>query len=385
MPVLRTFLRILLRTWAATYAGAGLALPAAPAHAQDNTPIKVGAVLSISGAAAGLGIPERTGALAAEKAINAAGGIGGRPVQLVIEDDTTNPDTAVSKVNDLIYNQKVVAVLGGSNLPASVAMGGITDKAHVPQMAFTGLGPDVEKNRRCEFHMFTSHELNARALLTFSLDALHARKLAVLHDSGYGAVVMREFNRILKQYPVEIVDVEKFELSATDVTAQAARIRAAGPEAIIVIALQAAPFRAIRDLQMKQPIVAVNGASSYEIVSAMGSAADNVIFPEFVVSEDPLPQQRDFVDYLAKEFGVRAKNAEAVAWDGLQVIARALGKAGAGATGEALCDAVRAPWAGVTTQYDFAARDMTGITLSGYIFSKLVDGKYTRLPYRMKD
>ncbi len=286
-----------------------MGLPPA-AHAQSKEPIKIGAVLSISGAAAGLGVPERNGALAAEKEINDNGGVNGRPIKLIVEDDTTNPDTAVSKVNDLIYNQKIVAMIGGTNLPPTVAMGGITDKLKLPQFAFTGLGPPVEKTRTCEFHMFVAHELNARALLGYAIEFLKAKKVAVLYDSGYGTVVMREFDRIVNQYPVQVVDREKFELSATDVTAEAAKIKASNPDVILVIAVQAAPFRAIRNLQMKQPIIAVNGASSYEIVSAMGSAADNIIFPEFVVNEDPLPNQVKFIEYMKKNFNIRAKNAE---------------------------------------------------------------------------
>lgn len=356
-----------------------------PAQAQSQEPIKIGAVLSVSGAAAGLGIPERSGALAAEKEINEKGGVNGRPIKLIVEDDTTNPDTAVSKVNDLIYNQKVVAVIGGSNLPSSVAIGGITDKIKVPQFAFTGLGPAAEKARTCEFHMFTAHDLNARALLGYAVEFLKAKTIGVLYDSGYGAVVMREFDRVVDQYPVKIVAKEKFELSATDVTAEAAKIKAANPDAIFIVTVQAAPFRAVRNLQMKQPIVAVNGSSSYETVNAMGSAADNIIFPEFVVTEDPLPNQAEFVAYMQKNFNIKAKNAEAVAWDAVHAIAAALKKVGPDAGHEALCEAVKGPFSGVTTQYDFSAPDMTGVKLSGYLFSKLVNGQYTRLPDRLKD
>jgi branched-chain amino acid transport system substrate-binding protein len=362
------------------------ALLAAPlAQAQTQEPIKIGGVLSISGAAAGLGVPERNGALAAEKAINANGGVNGRPIKLIIEDDTTNPDTAVSKVNDLIYNQKVVAMIGGTNLPPAVAIGGITDKIKMPQFTFTGLGPAVEKTRTCVFHMFTAHDMNARALLGYAVEFLKAKTIGVLYDSGYGTVVMREFDKVIDQYPIKVVAKEKFELSATDVTAEAAKIKAANPDAIIVIAVQAAPFRSIRNLQIKQPIIAVNGASSYEIVSAMGSAADNIIFPEFVVAEDPLPNQKKFIDYMQKNYNIKPKNAEAVAWDAVHVIVEALKKAGPNANYEQLCQAARMKYNGVTTQYDFASPDMTGIKLSGYLFSKLVNGQYTRLPDRLKD
>jgi branched-chain amino acid transport system substrate-binding protein len=67
------------------------------------------------------------------------------------------------------------------------------------------------------------------------------------------------------------------------------------------------------------------------------------------------------------------------------VIAAALEKVGPDAGNEKLCAAIRGPYNGVTTDYDFSADDMTGIKLSGYIFSKVVNGQYTRLPTRLKD
>jgi branched-chain amino acid transport system substrate-binding protein len=352
---------------------------------QGQEPIKIGAVLSVTGPAAGLGVPERNGAIVAEKAINAQGGIKGRPIKLIVEDDTTNPDTAVTKANDLIFNQKVVALLGGTNIAPTVAMGGITDRVKLPQFAFTGLGPEVEKSRNCVFHMFTPHALNARTLFEYARH-INAKRVATLHDSGYGTVVMRELANITKLYPdIQMVAVEKFELGATDVTAQAAKIKALNPDAIFVIAVTATPFRSIRQLQMTQPIIALNGASSYEIVNAMGSAANDVIYPEFVVYEDPLPHQKQFIDLVMKETGTKAKNPESVAWDAMHVIKAAIEKVGPDAGNEKLCQAIRGPYKGVTTDYDFSQPDMTGIKLSGYIFSKLVNGQYTRLPYRMKD
>ena len=91
---------------------AAASLPA-PSRGQAQEPIRIGAVLSVTGAAAGLGVPERNGAVVAEKTINAKGGIKGRPIRIIVEDDTSNPDTAVTKANDLIFNQKVVTVFGG--------------------------------------------------------------------------------------------------------------------------------------------------------------------------------------------------------------------------------------------------------------------------------
>ena len=75
------------------------------------------------------------------------------------------------------------------------------------------------------------------------------------------------------------------------------------------------------------------------------------------------------------------KNYEAAGWDAVHMIARALEKAGPDADPEAIATALREPYKGVLATYNFAAADMTGIDLSSYVYSKLVNGKFTRLPF----
>ena len=369
----------------ALWVGAALLSFAAtkPVAAQaTGEPIKVGAIVSITGAGAGLGIPERNGIQLAEKTINAKGGVNGRPIKVVIEDDASNPDTALSKANDMIYNQKVVALLGPSLTANTVAIGGLTHNLNMPQLAYTGIGPAVEKQRTCVFHMPPPQRLNAQALLEYA-KSINAKKLGVLHDAGYGNVVMTELKAIADDYKVQYVAVEKFEIGATDTTTQAAKVKAAQPDAVMVIATSATPFRNVKQVQITQPIIAAIGSSSYEYVNAMGPAADNIVIAEFLVGEDPLPHQKDFVELYKKEYNSTPKNFEALSWDSVHVVAQALQKAGVDATGQKLCDAIRGPYAGVLANYNFAADDLTGIELGSYVFSKLVGGKYTRTEFRV--
>lgn len=356
---------------------------AAAAHGQaaSGEPIKIGAVISVTGPAAGLGVPERNVLVMTEKVINARGGVNGRPIQVIVRDDATNPDTGLSQANDLIFGQKVVAVLGATITAPTVAIGGVTHKIKLPHLAFSGIGPVIERERKCVFHMPVSQELHARALLAYAR-SINARKLGVLHDAGVGNIVLAELRRVLDAYGATIVAAEKFEFGATDITTQAAKVKAAQPDAIFVASVSAAPMRDARRLQMTQPIISHMGSSTYELVSAMGSGADNVIFPEFVLAEDPLPHQREFVELYRKEYGVLPKNVEAMAFDGLHVLAQALGKVGPEAGGPKICEALRGPYAGVFAQYNFAADDMNGIGPASFVYSKLVNGKYTRLPFR---
>lgn len=371
-------------TWLAGAAAlVGLTSFAVQAQTPSGEPIKVGAIVSITGPGAGLGNPERNGLLLAEKQINAKGGINGRPIKLIVEDDASNPDTALSKANDLLFSQKVVALLGPSLTASTVAVGGVTSANKIPQIAFTGLGPAVEKDRKCLAHVLPPQKLNAEALLEYA-KSIKATKVGVLYDAGYGSVVLAELKPLADKYGVKLVAAEKFEVGATDTTTQAAKVKATQPDAIFIIATSATPFRNIKQIQATQPIIAAIGSSSYDYVKAMGPAADNIAIPEFLVGEDPLPHQKEFVDQYKQAYNSVPKNYEAAGYDAVGVIAQALKKAGADATGEKLCEAMRAPYTGVLATYDFSADDMTGIKLKSYVFSKLVGGKYTRLPFQVQ-
>ncbi|NDZ17519.1 ABC transporter substrate-binding protein [Variovorax sp. WS11] len=349
--------------------------------ALSGEPIRVGALLSTTGGLASVGIPEREGVLLAQKMVNARGGINGRPLEVVLEDDGSSPDSAVAKVNALIHTHKVRAIVGPSGIAQTVAVGGITQAQKLPLMAFSGIGPAVERERTCVFHLTPSQELNARAVLSYARDT-GAKQVGVLHDSGYGQVIWNAMKNLGPEYGVNFVLVEKFEIAATDVTTQAAKLRAASPDAIIVVSTSAIPFRNIRQVKIAAPIIAVHGTASYELVKAMGEAADNVVHSEFLVAEDPLPAQKEFVDAYKKEYGKLPKHFSAAAWDAVMALSESIKANGADASNEKLCTAMRRTYAGVTTRYDFAAPDMGGIALAGFTYSKLVKGQFTRLDYK---
>ena len=276
------------------------------------------------------------------------------------------------------------AIIGPSLTASTGAVAAITNAQQMPQLAITGLGPAVELTYKSLFHLMPPQTLNAKAMLEYTAKALKAKKVGVLHDSGYGQLVMNALQSQAAAYGIEFVAIEKFEVGATDVSTQAAKVRAANPEVVFVIATNPVPFRNARQMRIKQPIVSAIGSSSYQYVNAMGEFGHDIVFPEFVVGEDPLPHQADFVAQYRKAYDALPKNYEAAGWDGVHIVARALDKLGPDATPEALSAAVRAPYKGVLATYNLGAADMTGIELSSYVYSKLVNGKFTRLPFTNK-
>jgi branched-chain amino acid transport system substrate-binding protein len=355
--------------------------PRADAQTPSGPPIKIGAVIALTGPGAGLGIPERNGMLLAERVINEKGGVKGRPIKLIIEDDGSKPDIAKSKAERLIHDEGVVALLGPSLTASTGAVGGITNSIPMVEIVFTGLGPQVEQTYKSMFHVLPPHTLNARALMEYATKAYGAKRIGVLHDSGYGSVVMNALKAVAGNYHAEFIVVEKFEVGANDVTTQAAKVKAANPDVVFIIATSPIPFRNAKQLSIKAPILGAIGSATYEYVKGMGEFADDITFAEFLVSEDPLPHQREFSELFRKTYNAYPKAFDAAGWDAVHILARGLAAAGPDAKPESLAAAIRGPYHGVLAAYDFSAPDMTGIALSSYTYSRLVKGKFTRLPF----
>jgi branched-chain amino acid transport system substrate-binding protein len=347
----------------------------------QQAPIKIGSVLSLTGPGAGLGQPERSGILLAEKTINDRGGIGGRPIKILIEDDGSKPDLAKSKAESLIFGENVLAFIGPSLTASTGAIASITNAEKMAQVTFTGLGPVIEQSYKMLYHVLPPQILNARAMLEYASKSAKAKKVGVLHDTGYGQAVLTGLQTLNASYGIEFVSIERFEVGASDVSAQAAKVRASQPDLVFVIATSPVPFRNARQMKITQQIVSAIGSASYDYVRGMGEYADDIVFPEFMVGENPLPRQAEFVELYRKANNALPKNFESAGWDAVNIVAKAIGKAGANASREAIAIAMRDPYEGAMAKYNFAAADMTGIELSSFIFSRLVQGKFTRLPF----
>ena len=356
-----------------------------PVFAQTSgAPIRVGAIVSVSGPLALVGAAKREGYQLAEKVINQRGGINGRPIQLVFEDDSSSPDVAVTKVNGLL-NSGVVAILGPTGLAATIATGGITAQKNVLQVTGAGIALPVERERKCLLHMMPAQHINAAGLLSYAVDGVKAKRVGVLYDSGVGQAVMNSMKELAPKYGVSFVAAEKFDLAATDMSSQAAKLKASDPDLVMVLTSSPTPFRNLRQLNLNVPVITGLAVAGYESIKAMGQAAEGVVFAEYMIAEGPRPREKEFVDLFHSEYKKLPKNFEVAAWEAVMVVANALKKAGPDAGGEKLCAAARGKHPGAHIDYDFTAADMTGIQLSSFQFSTVKDGKFVRLPFIAQD
>ena len=215
-------------------AAAAMALAAAfaasPAHAQSKDPIKVGLLLSFSGAIAESGFDARMGATLAAREINAAGGLLGRQIVLVEADDQSNPTNTVTEARRLVQREKVDAVLGPLSSQLTLAALPITTEARVPQISISGSLAITPQVGPYHFSILPSALSQG--------DVLKAKDVALLTDAGAQAKSASEVIKAgLAEAKIKLTSAEEYTAGqTTDVTPQLLNLKRGNPEALIFFA-----------------------------------------------------------------------------------------------------------------------------------------------------
>ncbi len=312
----------------------GLLLAGFPALGQ-GAPIKIGTVFAVTGPASSLGKPEKDTATMLQSQLSSAGGIGGRPVQIITYDSESDPTKAVLLMKKAVTEDNAIAVVGGTTSPESQAMADYAMQADVPFMSVAASTTLSVPSRAWVFQMPQRNSIAAAKAMEY-LVAIHARTFAFLYrndDFGQdGLVAMRAFAR---QHGMTIVDTEPFAATDTDLSAQVARARVHNPDVMVVWSTPPTASIAaknIRQLGMRVPILESHGIANKAFIQLAGPAAEGVVFPagKLLVAnqlppEDPqrallLKYARDFEaanHYTANTFGGHA-------YDGITMLVDAI-------------------------------------------------------------
>src|SRR3954464_2899912 len=310
---------------------------ASAASAQE--PIKVGVTQPLTGAFAASGNYVTQGAKIAEDQINAAGGVLGRKIQLVVEDNKSNPTEAVATAEKLIGKDKVPVMMGAWSSGLTLAVMPKLMEYGVPMLVETSSsGKITVSGNPWIFRISPTSEMEAKAFAGYvkSLGIKKADFLATNNDFGLGA--SKEFSEMLKANGAQVGVVETMDPKATDFSAQLAKIKASGGDTLLVTtAVEQATLilKQAKEQQVKARIITTGGSvSPDQLIQQAGEAANGSIhvvfftpwFPDAVKNPD-----------VAKKF-VAAWNAKSYAagglaegfrgWDGIYTIVEAIKAAG---------------------------------------------------------
>ncbi len=309
--------------------------PTAPPKAL--APYKIGVVLSQSGPFSGLGIPGREAAVATVNEINAAGGVNGRKLDLVVEDDGGDETKAILAVKKLIDTDKVLAFVGPTGTGLSMAAIPVIEEAKVAALVYSGSDAPVDPVRKYVFK-FVPGDRKIYPEIHAYFKSKGVKKLAVLYPAtatGKSALAFIQSNAPKEGF--ELVAPESYDVNDKDFAAQLTKIKAAGGEALIIPDSSVATAliaRQMKTLGLNIPWSGPYGLASPVNVQTAGDAFDGLVLPVpkvYVAKElpDSDPQKKVSLDFQASVQKATGKETDPIAmhgWDGVMIISEALRK-----------------------------------------------------------
>jgi len=357
--------------------------------AASAEPYRIGAVLSLSGTYAGLGEPEKNTIEMEVERINDAGGVNGRPIEVLIEDDATDAETAVAVTTRLIEQENVIALIGATGTGATMAMRQEVDRAGIPQVSVAG-GTVITQ----DFHPFVFQTPWSNSLVVpFTLDyveSLGVKKIAVIADSGgFGADGLAVIKDAVGNTSLEIVAEESFNPGDTDMTGQLTKIKGSGAEATLMwtAGREAATIaKNFATLDMGMPLIGSHGNARVEFIEGAEGAAEGFVFaagkilvPEaYGEDSEEYAVATDFIERYTERFGKAPDTFAGHAYDALHIIVEAIERLDEEFTPEQLRDEIEktSGFVGIGGVFTFSETDHNGLTEDDLVMYRVSGGRW---------
>ena len=321
----------------AAIAAAVAAVLAGAASAQDT--IKIGVTQPLTGAFAASGNYVAQGAKIAEDEINKAGGVLGKKIQLVIEDNKSNPTESVGTVEKLTQKDKVPVLMGAWSSTLTLAVMPKLEEYGIPMVVETSSsGKITTSGNPFIFRISPTSEMEAKAFqpLVAKMGIKKADFLYTNNDFGIGS--SQEFSKMLKANGVDVGISETMDPKATDFSAQLAKIKASGGDTLFVttaVEQLTLILKQAKDQQLKVKVISCGGSNSPDqLIEQAGDAANGSFhttffppwFPE--VTTNPDVSKRYMDEWKARGHAVGGLTEGYRGYDGIFVIAAAIKLAG---------------------------------------------------------
>ncbi|MFZ6845780.1 ABC transporter substrate-binding protein [Undibacterium sp. RuTC16W] len=345
---------------------AALATLALSAVAAD--PIKIGVTGPFTGGSAPMGVSMRDGVKLAVTEINAAGGVLGRPFQLVERDDEAKNERGVQVAQELINKEKVVSTVGFINTGVALASQRFYQEAKIPVMNNVATGSVVTKQfaDQPENYIFrnAAHDTIQSAMIVE--EAVGKRKLskvAILADStNYGQLGREDLEKALDKKGLKPVAVEKFNIKDVDMTAQLLKAKQSGAQAILTYGIGpelAQIANGMEKLNWKVPMIGSWTLSMGNFIDNAGKNGEGASMPQTFIQIPNTPKRKAFIDAYLKAYNppggrIPSPVSAAQGYDSIYLLAAAIKQAGSteGPKVREALEGLQAKVEGVVTTYD---------------------------------
>ncbi len=348
-------MRTLLRALSATAAlslltlascGGGAAEAPPDAGVVAPKPIKVGVYGSLTGSTATFGQSTKKGVDLAFKEINDAGGVKGRPLQALHEDDQGKPEEAAAVVQKLIDQDKVVAVLGEVASTRSLAAAPICQAAGIPMITPSSTNPKVTEVGDYIFRVCFIDPFQGEVMAQFAAQDLGVKRAAVLTDvkNDYSVGLAQFFKQRFTEMGGTVVAEQSYSEGDKDFNGLLTKIKGSNPDVLFIpgyyteVGLIAQQARA---LGFDKPLLGGDGWESPKLLEIGGAALEGSYYSNHYFAGAPIPRIQEFVAKYKAVYGEEPDSIAALAYDAAKLLAHAMNTA-PGLGGSEIRDAITA-------------------------------------------
>ena len=300
--------------------------------AQNQEYIKVGIFGDLTGQTWEFGRASKNGFELATKEINDSGGINGKKIRFIFEDDQGRPETARMVVEKLISQDKVDVILGEVASTISLAAAPVAQEAKFPMISHASTNAKVTEVGDYIFRACFIDPFQGEAMAKFAFNQLKLRRVAILYDvqSDYSKGLSNNFKNTFTALGGKIINEQSYAQTDPDFTAQLKTIKKSKPDAIYlpgyysqtaVIAKQA------REMKMNFPLLGSDGWDSPELWKLGGKSLNNSYITNHFAVDNPSPTMKNFVAKYEAKYGVKPDSLAALAYDTMHLLADALKRA----------------------------------------------------------
>jgi branched-chain amino acid transport system substrate-binding protein len=300
----------------------------------DNTgPVKVGVYGDLSGQTSSFGQSTKNGIEMAFDEINKAGGVNGRQIVTIIEDDQGQPAQAATVVTKLINQDRVHAVLGEVASSNSLAAAPKAQEGKIPMITPSSTNPKVTQVGDYIFRVCFTDDFQGAVAAKFAANTLKAKTAAILGDvnSDYSRGMAQFFEQEFARLGGQIVGRQSYTQTDQDFKGQLTAIRSLNPNVIFVpgyygqvgvIAKQA------KELGINAPLLGGDGWDGPPLWELGGSSLDGSYMVNHYSTDDPSPAVQKFVVAYRSRFGTNPDAIAALAYDAAYILVDAIKRAG---------------------------------------------------------
>ncbi|HEX9268510.1 MAG TPA: ABC transporter substrate-binding protein [Candidatus Limnocylindria bacterium] len=306
--------------------------PSAPAASKPD--IKVGIVLSLTGVANVYGPIQRNGVQLAADRINAAGGASGAKLQLIIEDDQSTPEGAVTAFRKLVSQDRVAAILGPTLSNSAVAAHPVAQAAQTPVIAISNTGDGIVG--KCDYgpcdYVFRV-SLGESAAVPETVKTVKAKlsvKSVVLmyaQDDKFSSDGFKIFQKALAANGITVKKEIAFSKNDVDLSGPVTQALAESPDAIVDSSLAGPAINILKEVAKRKPglpVVGGNGFNTPAIIQSAGAAAEGAISGAAWYLGNPEQTNKDFVAAYKAKFNADPDQFAAQSYAALYVLLDAL-------------------------------------------------------------